>query len=250
MPFTFCHPAIILPLTKLSKSRISATGLIIGSMAPDFEYFLKMRREKVHGHSISGLFYFDLPLKIILAFAFHLFVRDALIMNLPELLKKRLVQYVGLDWISWVKKRWYVLVYSALIGVLSHLFWDAFTHTNGYFVKRIPFLQGSTEIFGVWIKIAHLGQLVSTIFGGLFILLVLVWPVKQEVSTNVLRRKITYWILVVAITLMILIIRNGEGVGDFVATFISGGLIGLLLTPSLMKLLKLRENDESIKKKP
>lgn len=246
MPFTFCHPAIILPLAKISKSRISATGLIIGSMAPDFEYFLKMRMEKVHGHSFSGLFYFDLPLAILLAFAFHLFVRDALIMNLPELLKKRLVQYVGLDWISWAKKRWYVLVYSALIGIFSHIFWDAFTHTNGYFVRHIPALQGSTEVFGVWIKIADLGQMLSSIFGGVFILLVLVWPVKQEVSQNVLRRKITYWILVATITFAILLLRNGSGLGDFVATFISGGLIGLLLTPSLMKLVKLRKHDESI----
>lgn len=215
-------------------------------MAPDFEYFLKMRMEKVHGHSISGLFYFDLPLTILLAFAFHLFVRDALIMNLPELLKKRLVQFVGLDWISWVKKKWYVLVYSALIGVFSHIFWDAFTHTNGYFVRHIPFLQGSTEVFGVWIKIADLAQMLSTIFGGIFILLVLVWPMKQEVSNNVLRRKITYWILVGTIMFVILLIRNGTGLGDFVATSISGALIGLLLTPSLMKLVKLKNNDERI----
>ncbi|MFT5822799.1 MAG: hypothetical protein ACI8ZM_004056 [Crocinitomix sp.] len=246
MPFTFCHPAIILPLTKISKSRISATGLIIGSMAPDFEYFLKMRMEKVHGHSLTGLFYFDLPLTIILAFAFHLFVRDALIMNLPELLKKRLVQFVGLDWITWVKKKWYVLIYSALIGIFSHLFWDAFTHTNGYFVRHIPFLQGSTEVFGVWIKIADLAQMLSSIFGGIFILLVLVWPVKREVPMNVLRRKITYWILVATITFAILLLRNGDGLGDFVATSISGALIGLLITPSLMKLVKLKNNDEPI----
>ena len=246
MPFTFCHPAIILPLAKISKSRISATGLIIGSMAPDFEYFLKMRMEKVHGHSISGIFYFDLPLTIILAFAFHLFVRDALIMNLPELLKKRLNQYVGLDWISWVKKKGHVLLYSAIIGIFSHLFWDAFTHTNGYFVERLAFLQGSTQVFGVWIKVADLAQLISTVFGGIFILLVLVWPEKREVSLNVLRRKITYWIFVFLITFMIILIRNGSGLGDFVATFISGGLIGLMLTPSIMKLIKGKKNEQSI----
>lgn len=147
MPFTFCHPAIILPLTKISANRISATGLIIGSMSPDFEYFLKMRMEKIHGHTFEGLFYLDLPLTIVLAFVFHLFVRDALIMNLPELLKKRLLPFVGIDWISWVKKRWYVLVYSALIGIFSHIFWDAFTHTNGYFVSRIPMLQGWVDVF-------------------------------------------------------------------------------------------------------
>lgn len=82
MPFTFCHPAIILPLTKISRNRLSATGLIIGSMSPDFEYFIKMRLESVHGHSFSGLFYFNLPLTLLLVFVFHLLVRDALILNL------------------------------------------------------------------------------------------------------------------------------------------------------------------------
>ncbi|WP_262496247.1 DUF4184 family protein [Flavobacterium piscis] len=39
MPFTFSHPAIILPLKYLPKNWISLTGLIIGSLTPDFEYF-------------------------------------------------------------------------------------------------------------------------------------------------------------------------------------------------------------------
>ncbi|SEF46838.1 protein of unknown function [Flavobacterium urumqiense] len=41
MPFTFSHPAIILPFLKNKK--LSATALIIGSMSPDFEYFFRMK---------------------------------------------------------------------------------------------------------------------------------------------------------------------------------------------------------------
>jgi len=36
MPFTFSHPAIVLPLTK-ARLKLSATGLIVGSTIPDFE---------------------------------------------------------------------------------------------------------------------------------------------------------------------------------------------------------------------
>ncbi|WP_240482010.1 DUF4184 family protein [Flavobacterium psychrophilum] len=39
MPFTFSHPAIILPLRYLPRQWFSLTGLIIGSLTPDFEYF-------------------------------------------------------------------------------------------------------------------------------------------------------------------------------------------------------------------
>lgn len=243
MPFTFCHPAAVLPLTLISRSRISATGLIIGSMSPDFEYFLKMEMDKVHGHSWGGLFYLDLPLTLVLAFVFHLWVRDALILNLPEILKKRLLVFVGLDWIKWVKKRWYVLIYSALIGIFSHIFWDAFTHTDGFFVERLPFLQGWVNVFGVLINKADLLQLVSTLMGGIAILLVLIWPQKQEVSTAVVKRKVIYWFSVFSIMVIILMLRNGQSVGDFVATSISGGLIGLFLTPHLMKWIKLTPNE-------
>ena len=88
MPFTFCNPAIILPLAKINRNRISATGLILGSMSPDFEYFIKMRMEKIHGHSFWGLFYFDLPLTLLLCFVFHLFVRDSLIEHLPQPIRR------------------------------------------------------------------------------------------------------------------------------------------------------------------
>lgn len=235
MPFTFCHPAIVLPLTKISRNRISATGLIIGSMSPDFEYFIKMRLEGLHGHTLAGLIYFDLPVTLIAAFFFHLYVRDALILNLPEVLKKRLIPFVGLNWIDWVKRYWYVLIYSALIGIFSHVFWDAFTHTNGFFVERIPTLQVSVNIFGQTMPIADLGQLLSSLFGGAFILIALMIPPKPEISMNQLKRKIYYWLMIVLITAITLLIRNGQGLGDFIATTIAGGFIGLVLAPVILK---------------
>ena len=43
MPFTFSHPAVILPATYLDKKYYCLSALIIGSMTPDFEYFIRMR---------------------------------------------------------------------------------------------------------------------------------------------------------------------------------------------------------------
>jgi hypothetical protein len=39
MPFTLSHQPFFLPFLKIKK--LSATALIIGSMSPDFEYFLE-----------------------------------------------------------------------------------------------------------------------------------------------------------------------------------------------------------------
>ena len=67
MPFTLAHPAIVLPLAA-KKLRMSATGLVIGSMVPDFEYFIRMRTESKYSHTLAGLFWFDLPLGLLLCF--------------------------------------------------------------------------------------------------------------------------------------------------------------------------------------
>ncbi len=44
MPFTFAHPAAVLPFMKKQSKYISVTALILGSMAPDFEYFYILDR--------------------------------------------------------------------------------------------------------------------------------------------------------------------------------------------------------------
>jgi hypothetical protein len=236
MPFTFCHPAIILPLAKINRNRISATGLILGSMSPDFEYFIKMRMEKIHGHSFWGLFYFDLPLTLLLCFVFHLFVRDSLIQHLPQPIRRNYTIYHGLDWISWVKRRWFVLIYSSLIGIFSHIFWDAFTHSNGFFVRNIPLLQGSTVVFDLLIRKADLLQAMSSVFGAIVIVFILLWPRAAEFECSQFILKLKYWSGVALITLITLILRNGETLGDFIATSIAGTLLGLIITPFLLKL--------------
>jgi len=104
MPFTFSHPAIILPLTFLPRQWFSLTGLVIGSLAPDFEYFIRMRIQSDYSHTISGLFWFDLPLGIILAFIFHNIVRDSFFDNLPTILKSRLAKFKSFEWNEYFKK--------------------------------------------------------------------------------------------------------------------------------------------------
>ena len=71
MPVTFAHPAIVLPFYKKPKF-FSMTTLIIGSMSPDFEYFLRMKIKSDMSHTLLGIFYFDLPITLIIALSFTL----------------------------------------------------------------------------------------------------------------------------------------------------------------------------------
>jgi hypothetical protein len=62
MPFTFAHPVVVLPLGKIWGKLFSLTGLVLGSMAPDFIYFIHFRPDSGYGHCIQGFFLLNLPL--------------------------------------------------------------------------------------------------------------------------------------------------------------------------------------------
>ena len=238
MPFTFSHPAIVLPLAKIHKNKLSATAVIIGSMAPDFEYFIRMEMYREHSHSLGGMLFFELPVTLLCCVIYHWLVRDSLIKALPEPIQNRFSEYVGIDLFGWLRKYWYVLIYSALIGAFSHIFWDAFTHSTGYFARRIPFLQETTTYFGVEMRNCDWGQLFSTLVGGMVILLAIILPIQGSVNWKKLLPKARYWITVFAILMIVLLLRNVQNLGDVIATTIAGGLLGLVFAPVVLKALR------------
>lgn len=236
MPFTFSHPAIVLPLTFLPRQWFSLTGLVIGSLTPDFEYFLRMRIQSDYSHTISGLFWFDLPLGILLAFIFHNIVRDNLFDNLPTILSSRLTKFKQFDWNNYFKKNWLVVAISVLIGAASHIFWDSFTHDHGYFVQTIPALTNTVDILGRHVQTLKILQHSSTLLGGLVIAFALfkITPDKNVIG----HLNIKYWGILTTLTLTIIAVRLLSGLnyklyGHVIVTAISAGLISLTLTPWL-----------------
>lgn len=238
MPFTFSHPAIVLPLTYLPKKWISLTGLVIGSLTPDFEYFLRMRIESIYSHTIEGLFWFDLPLGLLLTFIFHNTVRNKLFDNLPSILKSRLSIYKGFKWNAHFKLNWFVVIISILIGAASHILWDSFTHTHGYFVEAIPSLTNTITLFSTNVAILKILQHSSTLIGG-FIVAISIYrlPMKEEVRIN---PEWKYWLIAIILTIIIISLRLLSGLeirqyGNIIVTIISAGILSLILTPLLLK---------------
>lgn len=128
MPFTFAHPAIVLPLKKMNPRWFSLTGLITGSITPDFEYFLRVHATaNTIGETIIGIFIFDLPLSVVLGLLFHLVVRNPLLLHLPSPLDRRLSGYLAFDFIHYLRKQPWVFVSSVLLGAASHLVLDTVT---------------------------------------------------------------------------------------------------------------------------
>lgn len=75
MPLTFAHPAAVLPFSRKSKY-IHFPALVLGSMAPDFEYFLRGQPIGAIGHTFSGFLTYNLPLVIFFYLVYHFFVHQ------------------------------------------------------------------------------------------------------------------------------------------------------------------------------
>ncbi len=238
MPFTFSHPAIILPLRYLPKSWFSLSALVIGSLTPDFEYFLRMKVKSDYSHTLSGIFWFDLPLALLLAFIYHNLTRNLLFQNLPPFISNRLSLFTHFNWNNYFTKNWHIIILSFLIGISSHIFWDSFTHKHGYFVSQIDVLQNTIVLFENKIPFWKIAQHASTILGSIFILIVFLQIPQDFTFKNSVDK--LYWITVFLFTTVILFIRftihpNTLNIGNLTVSFIASFLISITIIPLLIK---------------
>ena len=233
MPFTFSHPAIVLPATSLPRKYYSLSSLIIGSMTPDFEYFIRMKDYSRYSHTWPGVFWFDVPLGLIILFIFHNVVRNTLIENLPFSYNVRLSAFEKFNWNQYFKKNTIVVFISLIVGISSHLFWDSFTHDGGYFAESIPVLKDNINILNHKISGALIFQYVSSLIGGIVILIfILKFPEGHKTKQPNI---IPFWLIVSAVMMFTLAARlyldallNHHDHEDIIVTMISGALIGIL----------------------
>jgi hypothetical protein len=180
MPFTLAHAAAALPLRRL---RLVWSALIVGTIAPDLEYFVRLAPDDGYGHTLAGSLVLSLPLAILTLWLFHSFVRAPLIELLPNGVQRRLVnhrgefQFRGAARFTWI-------VASVLLGMATHLAWDSFTHPNTWLYRSWPVLREPVNamIFGA-LPIYKVLQHGSTIVGlGALLIWLLLWYRNAEVS--------------------------------------------------------------------
>lgn len=164
MPFTLSHPAYLLPFEK-TLERLSVTALVVGSMVPDFEFFLKMKVGENIGHHFWGILVFDLPLGLVICFLFHALVRDFFIQSLRNKERDKLIKFIEFNWPSYFAKHPLRVMFSLLLGIFSHLILDAFTHHDGWAVMYIPILSYNVSVLGKLIPLFYLIQIISSIIG-------------------------------------------------------------------------------------
>lgn len=205
MPFTVAHPVIIFPLLKCRH--LSATGLIIGSIIPDMEFIIQMREVENIGHHSIGIFLFDLPAAIICAYLFHYIVRDTFIEHLPHDVRNRLTPVKGFDWHQKCTGNIFFVIFSFLIGILSHIIWDEFTHHDGYFVALFPFLARDIVWLNMDIPIYFALQIIFSITGLIMVSSTLLDFKSVYKATMNLRQVPVYWKYLIGTIVILLNIR-------------------------------------------
>jgi len=132
---------------------------MIGSMAPDFGYFFSLESSRLVTHSFSGLLVFALPVGL---FVWLFYV---------HILEKATITLLGDSWhtrFARTEAMTPALIARAciaiVVGAVTHILWDAFTHRGTFATNAVPALLGPTP--GVrWLPIYHLLHGLSSVVG-------------------------------------------------------------------------------------
>lgn len=234
MPFTLAHPSIVLPL----KSKyFNLSGLILGSMAPDLIYFVLFAPSSNLGHTLWGSVLFNLPMCFLLNYLFYKYIQDLFIFTLPRFISERYVYMTRNKNLLRAKSDIFKFTCSCLVGMATHVFWDAFTHSSGFFVVNIDFLRSSISLFDMSVPVYKILQHGSTMVGFLVIFIYIYKnrdSVKREYYLKVDKKKICFSIVVVTVMIMVIAVGiflkiNGHvGIGRIVVTFINSLFLSYL----------------------
>lgn len=235
MSFTLAHPSIII----FCKNRyLNLMGFILGSMSPDFIYFLCFNPSSNFGHTVLGFIFFNLPLCTLLNFLIFRYVKTIFILSLPNFLLNRYSYLIYSSNKLDNLKNFFIFIYSTLFGMLTHVFWDAFTHESGFFVNSFPlFFKKSLVLLNHEVPIYKLFQHGSTLIGFL-IIIIYFYSIQKNSNKKTLYRlnkiKIFSTIFITILITFFLsyiytIITNSYfGIGRLVVTFINGVFLGYI----------------------
>lgn len=160
-----------------------------------------------------------------------------MIQNLPLFLKSRFYPYLYFDWKPHFNKHFIIVIISVIIGAFSHIFWDNFTHSDGYFVNKFAFFHQKINLLNWSIPVFKIFQHSSTILGGLIIFISILKLPKLQTVSNITPK---YWLLIVFITLCMVAIQGYQMsdlslFGNLIAAGIFGILLSMIVVPFCIK---------------
>ena len=170
MPYTISHAAAVLPFARpLARARLLSATLI-GSMAPDFGYFMSVHPDRVVTHSALSLITFSLPAGLLAFWLFQHLIKPPLLAVLPDAAFLRWRPYSSPATLT-DARQWLLAACGVLAGAFTHLVWDGFTHEGARGLRMLPELDDwDIEVHGHHLVGASLLQNWSSLVGFAFVL--------------------------------------------------------------------------------
>ena len=137
MPFTLAHPAAVLPLIRRP---FVASALVAGAVAPDLLYvdpIYRLATQYINGnftltltHEFTSALWLDPLLALLMLGIYNLVLRRPLTALAPAALAARLPAAPAVGPLPSPATLVWSLV-SAMLGAVTHVVWDSFTHGDG-----------------------------------------------------------------------------------------------------------------------
>lgn len=188
MPFTVSHTVAVIPLYKYLGKFGALSALIIGSMTPDFAYLTPfLVDQRMDSHSLIGLYLYCIPMGLTVYFLYHLLMAPVIVSILPKSIQRHLHPDLFAGKLPDIPS--YALLFSIILGALTHIFWDFFTHQSGI-PQYVSWMDiPLTNIDGYDIMPYRVLQHFSSIFGlSLLIFWIWAWIGKKKQEKSLTKR--------------------------------------------------------------
>jgi len=209
MAFTPAHAAAAVVIHRASDERLPLSALVVGSLVPDVEYYVRVGGGGDLGHSLIGAFVFCLPIGLAVVWLLHGPLYRPLWEFAPAALRTRIPPEPEAVFRCFPDGRPTLVCEALLAGILSHLAWDSATHYGGALTRRIALLRRHwADLGGQHLRGNEVVMLVTSALGLAYLAHRLaVWyrssatdaPAPASSLSEPLRRRIHGGLLVVSV---------------------------------------------------
>ena len=183
MPFTVSHAAAVLPLGR----RLSASALVIGAMVPDLPLFVPV--DLGDTHSPAAMVTVNILAGLALFVLWHGFFARPVDWFAPSAVRRRLSpsQQPGLRRRLNSPRKLATIVLSLLIGQVTHLFFDLFTHPGTPVTERLAVFSapvaGLPVYFWAQVALSVVGLLLLAAWALRWFRQAPTYPLQRQPST-------------------------------------------------------------------
>ncbi|MDN4649460.1 DUF4184 family protein [Curtobacterium sp. PsM8] len=163
MPFTISHAVVALPFRH---TVLPVAAVAVGSMAPDAVLFVPALPPYGFAHSWVGVVTIDLAVSLVVLAAWWFLVRPAWTPVLPARYRAQLPGWHRPERVP--PARVPLVVVACVLGSVTHVVWDAWSHPHGWVVLHVAALRSEVGGHPVYSLVQD-----ASSAGGLLLLLVL-----------------------------------------------------------------------------